>query len=169
MRKISKLLAATIMSGVAAISSSAFANNQTAYTDGKPIWSVDCNNHVSHDQLKCLMRQTVFAGNSQRRIFSATIREVGDKHMLILALPHGLNLLEGVKLSIDSGEVRTYPIHTADVNGAYANVSITDEMSDSMRAGNILSLNVVASSSSVIELQLSLTGFSAAYDLLRKF
>jgi len=169
MRNISKFLAVISMFGFTALSPQALANNQSVSEQGKPIWSVDCNNHNSPDELKCLMQQTVFAGKTKRRIFSATIREVEEKHVLLLALPHGLNLLEGVKLSIDSGDVRTYPIHTADVNGAYANIALTDEMSAGMREGNILSLNVVASSASVIELQLSLSGFSAAYDLLSKF
>ena len=169
MRNLLNYFVATVLLSSVAFSQHVYANNQTVSEPRKPVWSVDCNNHTSPDQLTCLMQQTVFAGKTNRRIFSATIRKVRDKHLLILALPHGLNLLEGVKVSIDSGEAKTYPIHTADINGAYANIVLTDDMSDSMRAGNILSLNVMASSANAIELQLSLAGFSAAYDLLRKF
>jgi len=166
MIKLMTIFSMAAMLALSNLSTQAMANSSDGERAKKPVWSVDCNNHVNPKKLTCNMRQTVFAGQSKTRIFSATIGEVGERNLLMLALPHGLNLLEGVKLSIDSGEVLKYPIHTADVNGAYAHIVLTDQMSKHMRAGNILSLNVMASSQSPIELQLSLAGFSTALDLL---
>ena len=152
------------------LTTDAFVSNSNANSQQKPEWYVDCTNRLNPAKMTCSMAQTVFANNSRTRIFSATInKENGGQPVLTLALPHGLNLLEGVGLAVDEGQMSKYPIHTADINGAYSQIVLTEDLYMSMRKGNILSLNVTGTSANAIQLQMSLAGFSSAYDMLQKF
>ena len=143
-------------------------NANTSSQNTSPNWIVNCNNRVSPDKLSCSMSQTIHAAKTRQRIATATLVNSTDGLLMVMALPHGLNLLAGVKLSVDEGEPETIPFHTADANGSYARLILSPEMLQTFRAGKLLSSTVTGNSGNVIILEMSLSGFSKSLTLMQK-
>ena len=66
----------------------------------------------------------------------------------------------------EAEEGDTFPINTANQNGAIAQISLSDEMIASMRGGALMTVQVANTSGQRLNLQMSLVGFSRSYDLL---
>ena len=106
------------------------------------------------------------ASNNQR-IASVTISPHAENPEIVILLPHGLNVQDGVGFTIDDGATERILIQTADANGAHARIALTKERISALRAGNLLKLNVTGSGGRDIRLEFSLNGFAKAYDLMK--
>lgn len=132
-------------------------------------WIVTCSNRATPERLSCAMSQvvTVANGSSRQRVISAVIRQQEENPEVLITLPHGLNLLEGVRFAIDEASPQRFDIHAADSNGSYVRIPLTKDRVSNMKKGNILTLGVVARGGRNLNLQLSLDGFTQAYDLMK--
>ncbi|MEP1444202.1 MAG: invasion associated locus B family protein [Hyphomicrobiales bacterium] len=132
-------------------------------------WIVTCSNRAIPERLNCSMSQvvTVANGNSRQRIVSATIHRQDENAEILITLPHGLNLLKGVGFAIDEASSQRFDIHAADANGSYVRIPLTKDRVSAMKTGNIMKLSVVGSNGQNINLQLSLNGFTQAYNLMK--
>ena len=134
-----------------------------------PNWRVICTNNADAGELGCSMSQTVFVENTNQRIVAMELILGDDGPIAVFALPHGLDLQAGVTILFDEAEEgETFPINTADQNGALAQVSVSDELLESMRNGLLMTVQVANTSGQRLNLQMSLVGFSRSYDLLLK-
>ena len=134
-----------------------------------PNWRVICNNNADAGELGCSMSQTVFVENTRQRIVAMEMFISDDGPIAVFALPHGLDIPSGVTILFDEAEEgETFPINTANQNGAIAQISLSDEMIESMRGGALLTVQVANTSGQRLNLQMSLVGFSRSYDLLQK-
>ena len=79
-------------------------------------------------------------------------------------LPHGLYLPDGIEVWVDEGERLKNPIATADQNGSYSQLDLTQALIHSLRRGALLNVAVTSVNRDEVILQLSLTGFSASLD-----
>jgi len=143
----------------------------TANTDNTsaPRWLVACNNRSNPALLSCSMSQSVIQNESRQRILTASIfKDTQGGYFMRLLLPHGLDITQGVSLNIDEGSPVKHTINTADVNGSYARIPLEPELIAAMKSGNIIVVGVNSASGAGINLQLSLTGFSTAFDLFNQ-
>lgn len=140
----------------------------TAQQQAGPTWLVTCDNRGNAKQLACNISQTVSNAQTAQRIVSARIGTVSGQEKLFLSLPHGLDLLSGVSLSVDGGASTKIAIETADANGSYASMALGPELISSMKAGNKLAIEMVAANGQPVKLELSLAGFTDAYTLFSR-
>ncbi len=112
------------------------------------------------------MSQVVSDANTGQRLLSARIARVESQEKLFLSLPHGLDLREGVSISVDDGEVLKSDFTTADGNGSYADFDLSEELVSSMNTGSKLAVSLAAANGNAIKLDISLAGFFDAYTLL---
>ena len=135
----------------------------------QPRWIVTCNNHATPERLNCAMSHVVTStnGNRRQRIISATIRQQNENPEISVTLPHGLNLLEGVRFSIDDATPQRFDIHAADANGSYVRLPLTKDRLSALKSGSVMKFSVVGTSGQNIILELSLKGFTQVYDLMK--
>jgi len=157
-----------VLFGFNGISQAQTTNNQQASAQ-QSRWIVTCSNRTTPQRLNCAMSQVVNIanGNNRQRIISAIIHQQNDNPHILVTLPHGLNLVEGARFAIDEAEFQRFDIHTADANGSYVRIPLTKERVSKLKSGNIMKFSVFGSNSRNIILQLSLNGFTQAYDLMQ--
>ena len=164
-----RLLAAAAL---ALLASGAHAQEQAAAQQPEqtlPNWRVICNNNADAGVLGCSMSQTVFVENTRQRIVAMEMFVGESGPVAVFALPHGLDIQAGVTILFDEQEEGpNFPINTANQNGAIAQIALTDELIESMRGGALLTVQVANTTGQRLNLQMSLTGFSRSYDLLRE-
>lgn len=149
-----------------AILSSAQGQTQAQPQGATPNWIVNCSNQASPDKLNCTMSQTIQTADTRQRVLAATISGGSGSRILVLALPHGLDLPSGVVLGVDTGKTEKFPINTSDANAAYARIPLSAEILLAMKAGSKINLQATGALGRTINLELSLDGFSKAYDLM---
>ncbi|MYZ49401.1 invasion associated locus B family protein [Propylenella binzhouense] len=143
------------------------ARAQGTPAPAKP-WVVSCSDRGLAGGLNCAMTQVLIAKNTGQRVVGAAIFRTGDRGAIILrlSLPHGLRLPDGVRVSIDDGKRTTVPIETADQNGSYANIPVAGDFLAALKRGHMLSVAVTSVRGEEAAFQLSLDGFTAAFDKL---
>ena len=154
--------------GYYGISQAQTTNTQQANAQ-QPRWIVMCNNRASPERLNCSMTQvvTVANGNSRQRVISATIHQQGGESEILATLPHRLNLQDGVGFSIDDATPERFNIHTADANGSHTRIPLTKDRVSAMKKGATMNFNVVGQTGGNVKLQISLSGFTQAYNLMK--
>ncbi len=83
--------------------------------------------------------------------------------------PLGTLLTAQASMRVDSGQVKRYPFGWCDAQGCIARYGLTNAELDSMRRGNKAIMTIVAAAApkNPIELDLSLTGFTAGWKALK--
>ena len=84
----------------------------------------------------------------------------------IVVVPLETALPQQITLSVDGGKARRYPYSFCSQVGCYARVGFTSEDIASFKLGNAATVTIVPALApdQKVELVLSLTGFTAAYD-----
>jgi len=155
----------------AALGSSAFSqtDNAKAVETITSRWIVNCNNQKDQTKLDCTMSQSILQKQSRKRIVAATIAKEGDAFSLVLSLPHGLDLLSGVAISVDDGASGWHPFSTADANGAYSKIDLTPNLIAGFKAGNTFKIEAFSAGKQKISVEMSLAGFSDSHALVTQF
>lgn len=140
-------------------------NNSDAANIKQQPWSVSCAARDDEEQLHCSMVQALHDRSSGQRIFSLSIisQPDSDEKLLRLQLPHGIILPNGVEVKIDDNQPVNLPINWGDQNGSYSEFDLNKEWLNAMRSGNLMKLTVIARNKQRVELQLSLKGFTKAF------
>jgi invasion protein IalB len=83
-----------------------------------------------------------------------------------IVVPLETALPQQITLSVDGGKARRYPYSFCSQVGCYARVGFTSEDIASFKLGNAATVTIVPALApdQKVELVLSLTGFTAAYD-----
>lgn len=128
-------------------------------------WTVNCSSQGPAADLVCNMSQVLVQSETGQRLVAATIYrpQQSARAVMRLNLPHGIVLPEGVNVSVDEQAAIKYVILTADQNGSYADVELTEDVVARMQSGAALKLGVVTVGQEQIEFSLSLRGFTAAF------
>lgn len=153
---------------MASVATATVAQEETeAEAPQGPVWLATCSNQNNPDVLACSMSQTLNVASSGQRLLAVTVQPDAEAPNVLLSLPHGLNFANGVGVRTDDGEEERFAFTTADATGTYARVPLTRDLLSAMRAANTLSLNVVGVGGREVNFEVSLSGFSKTYDLLR--
>ncbi len=129
--------------------------------------------HAGEGRSARRMNKVMRAAGSGQQIMALTIhpRRKGDDEgeeelVMQLALPHGLNLPEGVQISIDDDEPASHDIVTADQNGAYAIIPLDDNLLARLREGKKLVARMKNMKGNEVRIEVSLDGFGEAAEKL---
>lgn len=133
-----------------------------------PSWQVTCAGVAQNSKLNCQMSQSLLVEESRQRILSAAIfLDETELPMMRVQFPHGIDVLKPIVLRTDDKDLTEFPIRYGDSNGTYGIISLSIEMLDAMKKGKKLSFSVSAWQGGQLNLELSLTGFTAAFQLIR--
>lgn len=149
------------------------ANNQAGSKEAtaapRLAWQVNCGNNPQ-GEFQCVMNQSVLVAKTGQRVISAQIvKDVSTQQVrLILNLPHGISLPDGVDIWVDDEDRSNVTIARADQNGSYATKILKSEEIDQLKNGAIFRVAVksAADTKQPIVFQLSLLGFTAAFGKL---
>lgn len=128
--------------------------------------------HAGEGRMAQRMSKVMRAAGTGQQIMALTIfprkKADGDGEELVmqLALPHGLNLPEGVQIAVDDGEPVRYDIITADQNGAYAVIPLDEELLAKLREGKKLIALMKNMQGNEVRIEVSLEGFGEAAEKL---
>ncbi|WP_231373441.1 invasion associated locus B family protein [Thioalkalivibrio sp. ALE19] len=117
----------------------------------------------------CQMQQTLQVENQgqQGPYLQTTVRSEGDRHVMELLLPLGVDLRPGIVMQVDEGEERNAGFVTCIQQGCVAATELTDEMLAELRGGRELNVGFrPLQSEQVLVFDVSLMGFTAASNRL---
>jgi invasion protein IalB len=134
-------------------------------------WDITCLKTENGDD-PCLMRQ-VLNGQEGQPIADITITKLPEGSAAIagatVLVPLEVLLQAQIALSIDGAPGRRYNYHHCNPVGCLAQLGFTQGDVDAMKAGNkaVLSLVSVVAPTQLLELEVSLAGFTAGFDGLQ--
>lgn len=162
---IRMLIAAALVSGAVAVPAVAQQPDRLSEVYGG--WTVEC---VAADGGRtCIMSQAITAAENNRRVLQAELRLDGGATRLVLLGPFGVLLEAGVVAVVDDKELRTFPFRTCLPAGCLVEVELSSGELESLRRGSQLVLRLKAADSSAdVNLNLSLSGVSAALNRLNE-
>lgn len=141
------------------------AYRQGVYTD----WTVRC---IKRDQAEdiCEMRQPLNDDGGSRTA-EISVFPVGEGQLTAagtIVTPLETLLTQGVSLAVDGAEARRYPFTFCNRVGCVAQVGFTQEAVDALKRGATATLSIVplVAPDQVVSLDVSLSGFTAAFDSL---
>lgn len=117
------------------------------------------------DTEACVTQQDTYSDEGLL-LAGVAVQEVrgNPRRRVIMTLPHGLWIEDGVQLRVDQRAPIAARFDTCLTNGCFAAVNLTPELLQQMRQGQRLVLAVRPPDGSIIHMVVPLTGFGAAYD-----
>lgn len=131
-----------------------------------PAWTVTCVSHARAAPVDCVLEQRLFVKESGQLLSVAVVSVAGANRQptLVLQLPTGLVLQDGVTLAIDDGAARPVPLQSCDGRGCFASLPIQPDLLEAMRAGKVMTIRAVSGAHEGLAFQHMLTDFGTAYD-----
>ncbi|PWV98363.1 invasion protein IalB [Hoeflea marina] len=134
------------------------------------VWDVDCRPVDAGKRLGCVLRQQLVVQGGSQVLLDAEIVPKGSldnpDSVIKLHFPHGLALNAVIGLRIDNGEVFKLPLQRSDENGLYTTMAIGEKVLGLMQNGRAAQISFVLTSGKLVTLDLSLFGFTAAYNAI---
>lgn len=127
-------------------------------------WQSNCTSTARGVAPDCSIEQRLVLSGTGQLLAAVTIRIDGKTRQpaLMLQLPHGLYLPEGVSLSVDQAEPISLELQTCDNAGCYAGSPASKKLLDAMSAGAQLEIGFKNLARKDIQVVMPLTGFTAA-------
>jgi invasion protein IalB len=132
----------------------------------KPAWTIACFSAARGTAPDCKIEQRLFAKETGRAISVAVVEIPGATRQptLLMQLPNGLALQEGVSLSIDDGAATPLVLQSCDGNGCYASLALTPALIEAMGKGKVMTVKAAAGNRAPLVFEHLLTDFAAAYE-----
>ncbi len=117
------------------------------------------------EQVACFITQHLVDQNSQRPLLKITIGffRPNRQPMAVIALPLGVPLAAGVQVGVDGKGVAAAPFQFCRVDGCQAYLPLSPEVLSAFKAGNQGVIQLHANKNQPINMQFSLSGFTAGY------
>lgn len=133
-------------------------------------WTLRCTSSAREGQEPlrfCRIDQELIEQESGQRLFLVAVRQMPDATQRLTVLtPFGLALEQGVALEIGDQPLSTLPFRTCLPSGCLAYQTLTGDLVDQLKAGATLGLRTQTEAGQALSAQISLSGFTAAYDKL---
>ncbi len=97
------------------------------------------------------------------RIFRAE-----ESDVLEVVVPFGVNILDGVTISVDGTELATLPFQTATTTGLFTSVELSDDVLNAFKSGQSAMASVKNSFGQRLDIEFVLAGFSTAFGLYER-
>lgn len=126
-------------------------------------WITKCD-----DQEKgsvCTVEHTILLAKTRQRLVTVTFKTEPDSSLpaLMIQLPLGLFLPDGVEFQVDALDSQHLPIQTCNEKGCYAGSTVSREMLASLMAGEGLTVTFRNLAKEVMTVPVPLAGFGPAY------
>lgn len=134
-------------------------------------WSVQCPPEGQAQAQGCFIAQQVNNAQGkpvlQARVGKAT--QDGQQHIrLMLVGPLGVMLPQGVAVQVDQNEGHRVPFLQCSQMGCQTLITLTDKDIEQLKAGTTMKVGMVPPNGEMQVIPVSLKGFTAAIDALRK-
>jgi invasion protein IalB len=151
--------------GAARAQDSAGAEGTPASADPPYVWETFCRPEDGGRRLGCVLTQTLMVPETRGRLLRVDIRPAagpGQNSTIQLLFPHGLRLDAVLGLRVDQGKLFKVPLTRSAAEGVYAIHNIGADTLAAMSRGRVLNVSALTETGQVMDLPLSLYGFSAA-------
>lgn len=140
----------------------------TTLSETYDAWTVQCVNSGEGDQKRrsCQMSQELHQQGSRQRVLLFAITKAEGSAIATLVLPFGLLLSEGVRIEAAETEVVRGGFRTCLPAGCVAEIDLSEEAIGQLQSGDTVSVSMTANSGQVVTTEVSLKGFTAAYQRL---
>lgn len=164
MNNIKKIL---FVACAAAFGTSAFAEGPTLKTINELYgnWTLSCTE--TQDNKSCSVAQKVKNDEGQT-VAVLSFTHTGETSTMDFALPHGMNLKEPMKASVDGEAISNYQYDTCNERACFIIVRDDAKLMNSLSSGKTLSLEVDLFSNRRLVLNVPLSGFKSAISALKE-
>jgi invasion protein IalB len=130
-------------------------------------WRVECSSDGK--VLDCRAVQQVVARENQQLVAGLTVRVPAEtnKPVMMVQMPLGVLVSEGVDFSIDEGKPERFNIQTCNQQGCFVGTTLADAMLAAMRIGKQLRIVFRNDNKQAITVTMPLAGFSLVYDKVK--
>ncbi len=128
-----------------------------------PGWVKLCSTNPQNNQNVCVITRERRA-NTGQLLAAVSVREVGDKKILVTAVPPGMLLRPGLQVSIDGSKPTKVSYSICFPNLCFAETEINAEFVGSMKRGNNLVVTTLNQQAKPVNFDVSLSGFTKSYD-----
>lgn len=134
--------------------------------EAKPAWTVGCFSSARGAAPDCKIEQRLFAKETGRALSVAVVDIPGAtrKPTLLMQLPNGLALQEGVSVTIGDGTPTPLVLQSCDGSGCLATLVLTPALIEAMEKGKVMAVKAVAANRQPLVFEHLLTDFAAAYE-----
>lgn len=153
-----------------ALTTATWSQNSTsasgpAASQAPEAWSSRCTSGARTGEPDCAVEQRVVLRETGQMLASVTVRVPPDTRepVMMVRIPLGLFLPAGLSYSVDGSGEEKLELQTCDAQGCYAASTISDDLLQSLKAGEELSLTFQNLQKETISVPVSLAGFTAAF------
>lgn len=131
-----------------------------------PLWTSQCVGASRSAPLDCSMEQRLILEGSGQFLARLMIRLPASTTVpvFLIQLPLGVSLPAGVDLNIDDLPETKLGFQTCDKAGCYVGGTLSNSMTNAMKAGNVVTISFEDSAKRPIKLNFSLSGFTKAFE-----
>jgi len=134
------------------------------------LWQTRCAGPSrSADALICETSQSLRVKESGQLLFKVDVIAPANNGTPVLQLqaPLGFYLPGKIRLAVDGAALTELEVGTCDQRGCFLSAEATDQMIDSMKAGNKLQIDFAPAAGRRQAVEVPLTGFTRAMDAIR--
>lgn len=126
-------------------------------------WLVNCASVTG--QMACEAEQTLTIKKTGQVLLKVSVRvpEKSENGAMMIQLPHGMFLPDGVTLAVDGKAAKKEPIQTCDPKGCYVGLPLDAALLKDLESGKALSVTFKDLKKNDIKIPVSLSGFKEAY------
>lgn len=131
-------------------------------------WLVNCAS--TGGEVPCEASQRLVVQKTGQLLIAVTVRIPPESKTgaMMLHLPHGLFLPDGVTLDIDGKVSKKYDVQTCDQKGCYAGLPIDDANLKMLQSGKTMTVAFRNLQKEEVRVPITLSGFKEAYAKLRQ-
>jgi len=129
----------------------------------QPKWQKLCNENTKTKEVVCVTTRQLLATTGQV-LSSVMIQEKKDSKKLLVAVPPGMLIRQGLNVKIDGANEKAVTFSICVPNLCFGDVDITPEYVTAMKAGNEVVITATNQRGRPLNFNLSLAGFTASYD-----
>lgn len=132
-----------------------------------PGWAVNCA--TTPQGLRCQASQSAFLKKNKQRILTAAVSfpPKSKDPVMLFHLAHGIYLPAGVSLQIDKEKPEKIVVEFCDARGCYARLPIAQAALKALKNGKTMSVGFQALNKQTLNVQMTLKGFTAAYEKIK--
>lgn len=129
-------------------------------------WLVNCAS--TGGEVACEASQRLVIQKTGQLLLGVTVRIPPESKTsaMMLHLPHGLFLPDGVTLDIDGKAGKKHEVQTCDQKGCYAGLPIDDAYLNALQSGKTLTITFRNLQKEDVRVPITLSGFKEAYGKL---
>ena len=118
----------------------------------------------------CQISQTLTNTEIDQPMMKVAVGYVPDKPeaVMVVTLPLGVILPPGIQLEVGDGKAARVPINTCLPSGCQAGVQLDKEFTERLKKGKTLEVSFAAPTGQAIKAPISLSGFTAGLESLKK-